>query len=59
MNIVQLSDLHVGGLFKEEASNTIIKEVNNLSSDVIIISRDLTDDDLIFQFQQVQKLTCP
>jgi 3',5'-cyclic-AMP phosphodiesterase len=63
MNIVQLSDLHVGGLFKEEAFNTIVKEVNDLSPDVIIISGDLTDDGLIFQFQQartlIQKLTCP
>jgi 3',5'-cyclic-AMP phosphodiesterase len=52
INIVQLSDLHVGGLFKEEVFNTIIKEVNDLSPDVIIISGDLTDDGLIFQFQQ-------
>jgi 3',5'-cyclic-AMP phosphodiesterase len=63
MSIGQLSDLHVGRLFKEEAFNTIIKEVNDLSPDVIIISGDLTDDGLIFQFQQartlVQKLSCP
>src|ERR671910_28163 len=62
MNIVQLSDLHVGGLFKEEAFNTIVKEVNDLAPDVIIISGDLTDDGLIFQFQQaqtlIQKLKC-
>lgn len=63
MNIVQLSDLHVGGLFKEETFNTIVREVNDLSPDVIIVSGDLTDDGLIFQFQQartlIQKLTCP
>jgi 3',5'-cyclic-AMP phosphodiesterase len=62
MQIVQLSDLHVGGLFKEEAFNTIVKEVNDLAPDVIIISGDLTDDGLIFQFQQaqtlIQKLKC-
>jgi 3',5'-cyclic AMP phosphodiesterase CpdA len=56
MSIGQLSDLHVGRLFKEEAFNTIIKEANNLSPDVIIISGDLTDDDLIFQFQQARTL---
>jgi 3',5'-cyclic-AMP phosphodiesterase len=56
MSIGQLSDLHVGRLFKEEAFNTIIKEANNLSSDVIIISGDLTDDGLIFQFQQARTL---
>src|SRR5918999_931596 len=62
MQIVQLSDLHVGGLFKEDAFNTIVNEVNELSPDVVIISGDLTDDGLIFQFQQartlIQKLNC-
>jgi 3',5'-cyclic-AMP phosphodiesterase len=55
MQFVQLSDLHVGGLFKEEAFDTIVEEVNNLKPDAIIISGDLTDDGLIFQFQQAQK----
>src|SRR5918995_911234 len=62
MQIVQLSDLHIGGLFKEDAFNTIVNEVNELSPDVVIISGDLTDDGLIFQFQQartlIQKLNC-
>jgi 3',5'-cyclic AMP phosphodiesterase CpdA len=62
MQIVQLSDLHVGGLFKEDAFNTIVNEVNELSPDVVIISGDLTDDGLIFQFQQaralIQKINC-
>jgi Icc protein len=55
MQFVQLSDLHVGGLFKGEAFDTIVEEVNNLKPDAIIISGDLTDDGLIFQFQQAQK----
>jgi 3',5'-cyclic-AMP phosphodiesterase len=55
MQFVQLSDLHVGGLFKAEAFDTIVEEVNNLKPDAIIISGDLTDDGLIFQFQQAQK----
>jgi Icc protein len=63
MKIVQLSDLHVGGLFKEEAFEIIVKKVNGLSPDVIIISGDLTDDGLIFQFQQarslIHRLNCP
>jgi Icc protein len=63
MQIVQLSDLHVGGLFKEDAFSTIVNEVNELSPDVVIISGDLTDDGLIFQFQQarslIQKINCP
>ncbi|MGC2427965.1 MAG: metallophosphoesterase, partial [Nitrososphaeraceae archaeon] len=55
MQFVQLSDLHIGGLFKGDAFDTIVEEVNNLKPDAIIISGDLTDDGLIFQFQQAQK----
>jgi 3',5'-cyclic-AMP phosphodiesterase len=55
MQFVQISDLHIGGLFKEDAFDTIVEEVNELNPDAIIISGDLTDDGLIFQFQQAQK----
>ncbi|HKG89990.1 MAG TPA: metallophosphoesterase, partial [Nitrososphaeraceae archaeon] len=44
MKFVQISDLHIGGLFKQDAFNTIVQEVNNdLKPDAIIISGDLTD----------------
>ena len=64
MKIVQISDLHIGGLFKQDAFNTIVKEVNDdLKPDVIIISGDLTDDGLLFQFEQARKeidrFNCP
>ncbi len=55
MKFVQISDLHIGGLFKEDVFDSIVEEVNNLKPDAIIISGDLTDDGLIFQFQQAQK----
>ena len=55
MQFVQISDLHVGGLFKGDVFDTIAEEVNDLKPDAIIISGDLTDDGLIFQFQQAQK----
>jgi 3',5'-cyclic AMP phosphodiesterase CpdA len=56
MKLVQISDLHIGGLFKQDAFNTIVKEVNDdLKPDVIIISGDLTDDGLLFQFEQARK----
>ena len=51
MQFVQISDMHIGGLFKQDSFNTIVQEVNNLKPDAIIISDDLTDDGLIFQFQ--------
>ena len=64
MKLVQISDLHIGGLFKQDAFNTIVKEVNDdLKPDVIIISGDLTDDGLLFQFEQARKeidrFNCP
>ena len=63
MRLVQISDLHIGGLFKQDAFDTLVDEVNNdLKPDVIIISGDLTDDGLVFQFEkardELSKLKC-
>lgn len=62
MQFVQISDLHIGGLFKEDAFNTIVEEVNSLKPDAIIVSGDLTDDGLMFQFQnarrEIERLNC-
>src|ERR671920_661811 len=63
MQFVQISDMHIGGLFKQDAFNTIVQEVNDLKPDAIIISGDLTDEGLIFQFEQaskeIKKFDCP
>jgi 3',5'-cyclic-AMP phosphodiesterase len=63
MRIVQISDLHIGGLFKQDAFDTMVEELNNdLKPDVVIVSGDLTDDGLIFQFEQakneIKKIKC-
>jgi len=63
MRFVQLSDLHIGGLFKQDVFDIMVNEINDeLKPDVIIISGDLTDDGLIFQFEQarneIKKLKC-
>ncbi len=56
MRFVQISDLHVGGLFKQDAFDSMVDEINNeLKPDVIIVSGDLTDDGLIFQFERARK----
>jgi 3',5'-cyclic-AMP phosphodiesterase len=52
MKFVQISDLHIGGLFKQEAFNMLVDEINKLNPDAIIISGDLTDEGLIFQFKK-------
>jgi Icc protein len=63
MQIVQISDLHIGGLFKKNVFDIIVDEVNSLKPTAIIVSGDLTDDGLIFQFQQakheIDKFNCP
>jgi len=63
MQFVQISDLHIGGLFKKNVFDIIVDEVNSLKPTAIIVSGDLTDDGLIFQFQQakkeIEKFNCP
>lgn len=55
MRIVQISDLHIGGLFKQEAFDTLVNEVNNdVRPDIIVLSGDLTDDGLVFQLKKAQ-----
>lgn len=63
MRIIQISDLHIGGLFKQETFDTLVKEINDdLKPDVLIISGDLTDDGLYFQFEkakrEISRFTC-
>jgi 3',5'-cyclic AMP phosphodiesterase CpdA len=67
LQLVQLSDLHIGGAyFEQEIFDTIVNEVNtNLNPDVILITGDLTDEGLSSQFTQasveIKRLThvCP
>jgi len=64
MRIIQISDLHIGGLFKQEVFDRLVSEVNNdLRPDLVIVSGDLTDDGLIFQFEkakeELEKFDCP
>jgi 3',5'-cyclic AMP phosphodiesterase CpdA len=63
MRFIQISDLHIGGLFKQESFDTLVDEINNeLKPDVVIVSGDLTDDGLVFQFEQarneIKKIEC-
>ena len=62
MQLVQLSDIHVGSFFKQRVFDTVVEEVNKLNPDAIIITGDLTDEGLLFQFEQIhtqiKKFTC-
>ena len=41
--IVQLSDIHIGGLINVEFINDIVKRVNNINPDLVVITGDLVD----------------
>lgn len=51
MQLVQLSDIHIGSFFKQQLFDTVVEEVNKLRPDAIIITGDLTDDGLLYQFE--------
>ncbi|MEO9321171.1 MAG: metallophosphoesterase [Nitrososphaera sp.] len=63
MQLVQLSDIHIGGLFIQEIFDKVVNEVNELKPDAIIITGDLTDDGLLVQFekarQEIKRFSCP
>jgi len=44
MQIVQLSDIHIGSLFNQKVFDTLVEEIEKLKPDAIIITGDLTDD---------------
>jgi 3',5'-cyclic-AMP phosphodiesterase len=54
MQLVQLSDIHVGSFFKQQVFDTVVEDVNKLNPDAIIITGDLTDEGLLFQFENVR-----
>jgi Icc protein len=55
MEIVQLSDIHIGNYFKQDIFDILVDEVNNkLKPDAIVITGDLTDEGLLFQFERAR-----
>jgi 3',5'-cyclic-AMP phosphodiesterase len=63
LQIVQLSDIHIGGLFVQGVFDAVVDEVNKLEPDAIIVTGDLTDDGLLFQFEkasnELKRFNCP
>ena len=56
MIIVQLSDLHVGSQFQPEAFETVVREVNGISPDAMIITGDLTNEGLVKEYERCKEL---
>jgi len=56
MQIVQLSDIHVGSQFREKVFDRVIEEVNQLKPDTIVITGDLTNEGLVPQYEKCKEL---
>ena len=56
MLLVQLSDLHIGSQFRPKTFAKVVREVNDLKPDAIIITGDLTNEGLINEYKECKKL---
>ncbi|MFA7069987.1 MAG: metallophosphoesterase [Sulfurimonas sp.] len=55
--LVQLSDVHIGGLIDREFIKNLVKKVNVLSADVVVITGDLVDTKLEFAKSAIDELS--
>lgn len=56
MRIVQLSDIHVGSQFQDNVFDTVIREVNELKPDCVVITGDLTNEGLVKEYKKCKDL---
>ena len=56
MLIVQLSDIHVGSQFQDAVFDKVVKEVNEIKPDAIVITGDLTNEGLIKEYEKCKEL---
>lgn len=55
-NIVQLSDIHIGGLINKEFISNLVKKVNALNPDIIVITGDMVDTKLEYAKEALDEL---
>lgn len=55
-SIVQLSDVHIGGLIDKEFISNLVKRVNKLNADVVVITGDLVDTKLEYAKEALDEL---
>lgn len=55
MILAQISDVHCGPMLRRETLRAAIKEINELSPDVVLITGDLTENGLISEFETAAK----
>jgi len=51
MLLVQISDVHCGPQFLNETFGTAVKEINEMSPDVVLVTGDLTENGLVSEFK--------
>jgi len=56
MLLVHLSDIHVGSQFQDSVFDQVVKEVNELKPDVVVITGDLTNEGLLKEYEKCKKL---
>ena len=56
MQIVQISDLHVGSQFLPETFDILVDEINELNPDVVVVTGDITNEGLVSEYKRCQKL---
>jgi hypothetical protein len=54
--IVQLSDIHIGGLIDKKFISSIVKRVNNLNPDIVVITGDLVDTNIKYAKKALDEL---
>lgn len=51
MLLVQISDVHCGPMFCEETFRSAVREINEMSPDVVLVTGDLTENGLMSEFK--------
>jgi predicted MPP superfamily phosphohydrolase len=55
-NIVQISDVHIGGLIDKEFIKSLVDKINILNADVVVITGDLVDTKLEYAIPALNEL---
>ncbi len=53
---MQLSDVHIGGLIDKTFIKNLVQRVNKLEADVVVITGDLVDTNLIYAKEALNEL---
>lgn len=54
--IIQISDVHIGGLIDKDFINSLVKKINILNADIVVITGDLVDTKLEYATPALDEL---